>query len=211
MVRLVLVCAVLACSAASAAVIDQSNDTGFSVDAASAIGASQEAAQTFTVGLDGQLTQLDVLVGLDIGGPSITDPLVVEVRTTSARAPAVADTSPPVFASVSIPSNQFVQGFSWVSVDLSGFDVPVSVGEVLAITMRTNSATPFAYNWWGTQANNYAGGATFGRTTGGSWDALGFIADESFRTYVQVPESATMSLLVLSAGAALLRRRIIGQ
>tara|TARA_Y100001936_G_scaffold239757_1_gene273351 strand:- start:4877 stop:5164 length:288 start_codon:yes stop_codon:yes gene_type:complete len=77
--------------------------------------------------------------------------------------------------------------------------ISVTVGDVLAITLRSNDAD--AYNWSSSGAGDYTGGSPFLRFTPGSWQNTA--PDHVFRTYVDtaaVPEPG--SLLVLLIGIA---------
>ena len=182
------------------------------------VNAAADWAQTFTVGLAGQLTRVDLEVVKE--ATTTTLPLRVEVRrTTPAGFPGADDVD--VLATGSIaasllptyqesgPPNPF-----WAPVDLTGANLRVSPGDVLALVLRSSEPNePFqrGYMWWSYPQgrDEYPGGDAFRRFQGGTFERMtGNVAtDSGFRTYVLVPEPAAVATMLAAASAVLLRRR----
>jgi hypothetical protein len=101
--------------------------------------------------------------------------------------------------------------YAVTSIDVSSALIDLEVGERLAITLRSGSATAFA--GWG-YASAYAGGDGFVRTsTSAPWSSIGL--DHGFRTWVDtavVPEPASGLLfgagLIAFAAAGARRSRV---
>ena len=114
--------------ASAQAVVDQANLTGsinWSIHDSSDIG------QVFTAGIAGQLSGIELAVGRC---SSPTDPMILEILTTSGGVPLPA----PVLASVEIPNGSIpvsapptdlvLGSITGTYVDLSGFRVTVQAG-----------------------------------------------------------------------------------
>lgn len=117
-----------------------------------------ESAQTFTVGLDGPLSEVRVWVGRLEDGAG----LIVEIRPTIAGVPSADPSS--VLASAAIP--YWLVRFNWDGgywVDANfGEDAPeVTAGQQLAIVIR--SLTPGYYLAFGHIHDLYTGGNSFKR------------------------------------------------
>ncbi len=174
-----------------------------------------DISQTFTVGLAGRLDQLAVDVARTAN--AVGD-LIVEVRSTTGGVPDAAAAS--VLASASIAVGSVSVGaatvadpfsaaaFAFHFVDISAFDLIVTPGEVLALTLRSASL-PGGYAWGFDAPGNYAGGHGYFRANNpgtGLWNIGG--ADQRFGTFVSaVPEPATLALTALALLAAAGARR----
>jgi len=169
-------------SSASAGTLDQ-QQTSSSTDAG--LFATQSVAQTFTAGITGSLDQAALLV-FKSGTPA--EPLIVEVRNTSAGAPGTS-----VLASASIPT-------SAIGTAPATF-VPVTFTTPSAVTAGTQYAlvayTTHVTNDWGgwryqAATNPYSGGSGFS-TNDPVPPMVGWNQqpnnDYAFKTYVTPPPS----------------------
>lgn len=134
----------------SAPVLDQSfrpvgsNTTGF--------GPSGDRAQTFTVGIAGTLTRVDVFLSYErdtVGSPLPYD-IFADIRPTTAGGLPAADGTE--LASAIIPGSAVtadmnVDPFVYTRVSFL-VNVPVAVGDVLAVVLRSDDVPePPYYNW----------------------------------------------------------------
>lgn len=196
-------------------VLDQSNDP--TPTAAAGPGSSNlvDWAQTFTVGVTGTLTSVEVRVFRTSG---VTDPLLFDIRTTTGGAPTEADAGANILSSFSIAAAVVSLGSVlgdgvFVSIAVS---VPVTAGDVLAIVLRSDApGGSFApYFWDGTSAGSYGGGAAYLRFGAGMFGVSTFLSDLSFKTFVDsmrtgdqtVPEPSLLLLLATGAGLVACRR-----
>ena len=138
----------VASPAAGAPILDQQAEVG----QASAFGLTElTRAQTFTVGVDGVLHSVELL----LRGSATT---TFEIHATTGGLPVLGSTP---LASVSAA---FAAGFaSWVTIDFSSFAIPVSVGDVLAIVQPGGTSTGSGL-WWAGSAG-YAADRSIRPTT----------------------------------------------
>ena len=173
-----------------------------------------DIAQTFTVGIAGTLSQ--VAVNIARTGDT-TAPLFVEIRSTVGGIPNAVDgqvlLSTPLSAAAVPIAGPTTAGpfssapFAFVNVDLSAFGLAVTPGEVLALSL-TSDAVRGGYLWGLNAPGTYAGGHGYYR--GNSLDAAWILggADQNFRTFVSVPEPASLALVAIAlAGLVTMRRR----
>ncbi len=170
----------------AASQLDQEFDSG---TIGPIVGGGADAAQTFTVGLDGLLTEVQVRAGR-IGGA----PLLVDVRRTTGGAPIEDDSD--TLASVTVPAADVSVNVSgspppFLSIDVSGFGVSVSAGQVLAIVLRQPVAGGF-YALGAGIGNPYGAGDGYTRFESPSWFNGGY--DLDFRTFVD-PEAGKAEIL----------------
>jgi hypothetical protein len=179
-----------------------------------AIQAGHSVAQTFTVGITGQLSRIELQIGR---AASVPADLTVEIRkTTSSGEPDISaagllatfDLSPSV-----IPVEPFPT--TLVGVDLGSSAVPVVAGELLAILLEAQVPTFDWYLWVYADPDRHPGIPSY---SGGSmWEILapalpglpppiheGATYDAAFRTFV--PEPGT-GLLVMTGMLGLAARR----
>lgn len=179
-------------------------------------GVAQDSAQSFTVGVTGDLVSLELQIGLEWSG--VVEPLLVDVRPVDAQGVPLADDAS-ALASVSVAAADLVRApgipRSWFAIALPT-PVAVVAGQTLAAVLRSDDPArdarepgfEFGYLWAG-QEEIYPGGEGFFRLRSDFNDTwgTGFPEDFSLRTFVTgVPEPAR---LVLAAPLALgfLRRR----
>jgi len=140
---------------------------------------TQSLAQTFTAGLTGGLDQVD----LKLSGTGPTQPLIVEIRNSTAGSPGGT-----VLASGSIPTSAAPAVTAFVSL---GFATPppVAAGTQYAIVAYTAAANPNRWDWVVDATNPYPGGTSNFQAAsppGPTWTSQSG-SDLSFKTYVLTP------------------------
>lgn len=165
-------------------------------------------AQSFTVGANGYLARVDMLMSNN--GYSI--PVYWDLRAMNGAVPVSANSA--ALASGSLDALSLPSSATFYTFDLSSFGIAVSPGDTFAFVLRGaegNGNT--AGGLYGTYVNAFAGGRAFlGTISGGSvsWSTGYELYDYGIRTVVVVPEPATAGLaaaLAALAGVGLLRRR----
>jgi hypothetical protein len=169
-----------------------------------------DIAQTFTVGQDGILAQVDidnVYLNLSNGGSTTGAPLLFDIRNTTSFGLPVADNSL-ALATLAMPTSSMpTTSFSPPMVfDLRPFALSVNTGDVLALILRSNDNV-FAF---GTSADNAYSGGQYTQRFSANAEFPTFVAesfpngvDLSFTTYVDVPAVSVpepSSLVLLSLG-----------
>ena len=192
-----------------AAEVDQ-EFTGPGIDASVSIDEIFPRAQTFTVGLAGTLTQVDLSLAL---GPATlaTDEILFDVRPTDGSGtPLVDDGS--ALAVVAIPATQLtgvLDPGDLFEIDLSAFALQVAPGDRLAIVLR--AAVPFlggrAFSAGArvVTGDGYPGGTAWYRPSSEAWQpqpAPGDGVDLVFRTWVPEPGALASALVAFGALAA---------
>ena len=138
------VCLVLLLAADGFAIVDQQFAPGSrNIIASVGTGNTSDKAQTFTVGITGKLTGLDVWVDRR---PAVVQPLVMDIRRTQAGVPSEADTGPDILASEALPATLFVTAPGAIDpppatlshIELNAKSFPVVAGDVLAIVLRSD-------------------------------------------------------------------------
>lgn len=124
------------------------------------------AAQTFTVGATGTLTQINVMLD-PRGGPLLDVSLEVQATTAGAA-------NGTVLARASLPP--FGGTNPVVSFDVSAYNLAVNAGDALAFVLRSHAAGGTDYLLRARSANTYLGGeltnSSGGFGPGGGWDAI---------------------------------------
>jgi hypothetical protein len=164
-------------------VLDQQNDVTGSATADSTASGGQELAQTFTVGVHGTLSRIE----MQLSRPNFTTSgnLIVNVYNTIGGVPDVS------LGSASLPWNAIsTMGFGFQSFDVSSFEIPVNVNDVLAIGIKAETL----FFWRSTfDLDPYDGGESMYRVLNsppGPWTSYTPSHDYGFRTYVDMlPDS----------------------
>jgi len=142
---------------------------------------NQPVTQTFTAGLSGQLTFVEISRIKHHNG-FCTNPLTVDLVTTSAGVPTTT-----VLATVTLqPASIAISTPSPVLIDFTAANVFVTENDVLALALTSpNPPSTPSYAWWGeAPSSGYAGGQIFIQQTIplSVWDL-------AFQTWVFSPAS----------------------
>jgi hypothetical protein len=171
--------------------------------------------QTFTVGLGGQLTAIDL--GLALTSGSL--PAFELYATAFTVGQDVASFGSPLTTLALVNSGVPVPGTApgvtptFFSADLSSAGLFVAPGQQLSIVQRP-SATNLNGAWVGTTGNQYGGGTAL-TTSGGSTTLVpqGFGDDLSFRTFVDsptaVPEAPAFFLVGVGLVGLVAGRKVV--
>ena len=138
------------------AVLDQSSTSTTSY---TAVGTDLDStpgdrAQTFVVGITGQLTSVEVNAGF-FSPPAF--PLVLDVRPTDATGRPLADNAS-VLARATIGSADFTNN-TFVPFDLSSANLHVDAGDEFAIVLRSMAIPSIFYSRNGNESDHYTAGA----------------------------------------------------
>jgi hypothetical protein len=142
-----------------------------------------DQAQTFTVGITGQLTSVEVL----IGGFNETADLLVDIRPTVNGVPEQDDSA--VLGEVVVPGAE-VPGYpsTFMDLDFSTQNIQVTSGSVLAIVLKIDRSSQGGYFSWGGETGDlYPLGEAYTRVNAVDWFAPtsgGLTVDFGFKTYV---------------------------
>lgn len=153
------------------------------------VGNQRDLAQTFTAGVSGVITRVDVKVSIPTTAPVPYD-LVVELRNTDEFGlPDASDTD--VLDRRVVPASSFPTFLDPIEFTaIEGLAVPVEAGEERALVLRSPSSPEgiAPYDWRaGAAGDPYPGGVSACRGTeialcASGWAALG--GDMQFRTWV---------------------------
>lgn len=191
---LVLACTANPGRAGAAPVLDQQYDPGSSGGSAVVGELPQfnlvfDIAQTFTVGLSGLLTSIDVFM---VKGNNPTENVTLEIQTSAGGIHSSAGTG---LGSASLPPSAFSTSGGFVSFDLSSQNIQVLAGQTLAFVL--SSPQNFSgSNRYDISFNNANGGYPGGAVCQGNVDTGGCAAiggdssrDSRFRTFVDQCQS----------------------
>jgi len=134
---------------------------------------THDNAQTFTIGINGMLTMID----LYINKLATTDSdLLFDIRLTNNGRPVESDDGNDLLVSMVIPKDDVpfkTDSYLFhnpVSIDLSPYGIFVADGEILAITLRTEKLGPAQYKWNLIRTGFTRGGAFIrGSNVGPTW------------------------------------------
>jgi hypothetical protein len=173
-----LICLLSAtCSTLDAEVLDQHSDgpdVTMSAIADSVTGFSQEIGETFTVGISGTLSRIEVLL---IRAGSFDD-AVLSVYDTTNDLPNMS------LGSVHLAPAQIPGSAAFVSFDVGSLQIPIHANDVLAFGV-TSAGSGLYLMPNSFQSNPYVAGTGVRRTLSappGPWSAQAY--DYGFRTYV---------------------------
>jgi hypothetical protein len=164
---------------------------------------SGSIAQSFAVGVTGRLDRIEVYASHALFPP--TDSLVLEVQSLAGGLPGGS-----ILASASLSPAAVTTGFGYNAFDISGANLLVTAGDLLAFVLRSDSELEADFFVPAFVSGVYGAGQAFWRETNffnpsAPWQGLSG-RDLRFNTYVEdfdagaVPEPASLSLL----GAALI-------
>ena len=162
------------------------------------IDAGQTVFQTFTVGIGGVLAVVDVQVQHGSGGIPTSDLILTMRRTlTNGEPDRTQDLGSVSLAASQIPVYDNFASGPFTAFDVSGLNISVLPGEVLAFEL--SSSTTFSRNYfiYDSLTDIYTGGEEyiFGPLDGAFFGNPN--RDLGFRTLVSVPEPNTIALLGL--------------
>ncbi len=205
-----VVSVVLALSAAAAPMLDQQYTAPSDNIGPTPWGLPVDWAQTFTVGITGVLDSVTVKGGR---ANLPVEPLLIDVRTTVAGVPTESNIGGNILGSVVLAPVNVPPAYGDIVADLSGLAINVSVGDVLAIVVRSatgSSADPGYYELRGRAPGGYDGGGAFVRIgEGDTWHPYASFPtlDIAFSTYVNpVPEPGSSVILAATALALTMPR-----
>jgi len=137
--------------------------------------------QTFTVGITGLMTRLDVWIDR---GVDTTEDLLWDLRSLDGDAPSIENTGANIIASGSLSAAEVPEELKFIRLTDS-LTLPVLVGDMMALTLRSHQ--PYAgeestYRWLSGR-DRYAGGARYVRTSNSEAWRQG-TSDMNFRTWV---------------------------
>lgn len=172
------------------------------------IDAGQFPLQTFTVSVGGILTAIDVQVQQSTGDMP-TENVVLTLRNTLPsgvpdRTQDLGSVSLPV-GSIS-PFTSFNSG-PFATFDVSGLNISVSPGEVLAFELSSSTPDTNSYFVYDSQSDIYAGGAEYIFDPDDS-SFFSVSRDLGFRTFVAIPEPSALLCVGIVATAITCRRRL---
>ena len=222
-IPLIVVGIALLLQTASGQVLDQSvlnqSTSGFS---GTVLTSSNQLAQTFTVGITGQLSRIDLQVVQAGNTNPITQDLVLVVYLPLSSTNLLGTT----LATVNIHPNDVPNGSqslagALVSVDLDPFSILVNAGDVLSLVLMSDQFVPnpaFKHYTWvtpGGTTNPYPGGQAWSNRFPAGFAPL-TNRDFGFQTYVSnpviitpVPEPSGKIFVVAGLAGLLLLRRLV--
>lgn len=164
-------------------ILDQFHEPDLRLGNAAAVGPAT-FAQTFTVGISGVLSYVEIALSKDASAPEF---LTMEIQTTALD----GRPSDVVLGTVDIPRSSITLTTDYIAGDFAGQYVLLGVGDILAIVLRA----PSQKYLWATapddpSADPYSFGEGYRRWPTG-WECAD-CGDFGFRTYVTpIPEPTT--------------------
>lgn len=161
-------------------------------------GSYVDQAQTFTVGITGTLTNVEVL----IEGFNQTADLLVDIRPTINGEPTLDDSA--ILGEVAIPASD-IPGFphTFINADFSTQNINVTSGDELAIVLKIDrSSAGGDYSWRGETGDLYDSGVAYTRADLGSgyeWfspTSGGLTVDYGFKTFIDSTLTKNVSIKI---------------
>lgn len=185
-------------------IVDQEYDPTGNISVAAGLSGmsvppTQKRAQTFIVGQSGTLSAVDVFLNAPSGAAFGT--LRLEIRETTPGGLPVVD--PFFLVQTTMPMSSISGTSEFHNFDLRQFQLPVSVGDELAIVLFVEEGGT-SINWNGGAGNPYQLGGTFSEQPPNfSWffGSNSNQFDYGFRTTVAVPEPSGLAIAGLVAFA----------
>jgi hypothetical protein len=215
-------------SAQAAIVVDQSSwltPSGLALSASGTFGdetgTRQLQVQSFTAGMDGKLTKVDLQIWRAAG----FNDLNIGIARGIVGTPSLNILGILPVARLSVPTQTQVAGGAFLSVDVSSLNIIVHPGQTLSIGVLPLGQNPCCnvYRWTngefdadGNLVNGLIYGDGFNQISvdgGDTWSPTGL--DRSFRTWVDtsiVPEPASWAMMISGfglVGFAARRRRAV--
>lgn len=197
---------------ASAEVEDQRFTGPIVAPAVTSMTSIWERTQTFTVGVSGTLTRVELALAPG-SNTQPSDEITVDVRPTDIDGIPLVDNLS-ILGYVTVQANALstlTHGVNYDvnSFDLSGDSIQVTSGEVLAIVVST--ATPTdpdrGFQFFSDAAGSYTGGQSYRRSgPTSSWIAESTF-DWGFVTYVPEPQYTSVAALTTLGAVSWFRRR----
>jgi hypothetical protein len=202
----------LAASAARADTIDQSfiTPTSGGVGLTNVQGTQGFLAQTFTAGMSGNLTGINLNGNAMCGNPGCgPPPIQITIRTVLAGLPTstiLGTTTFSVNSAINFPPNSYGD-FPLTQLISFSAPIPLLAGREYAIVVFGPVET--SVSLFGAQGNYYTGGRAMSSPDGGlTWQSHD-PWDFNFQTHMSpVPEPGTLSLMVTGLAGLMIRRRI---
>jgi hypothetical protein len=168
-------------------------------------------AQTFTVGLSGHLSRIDLGVARldDLDDADLT----IEISRTTNGVPDISDQlSTRVISAEQVPivdGTAFLHPLFDLSVDVLSDRISVAPGDVLAVWIKSQTTDGFGYSWRTTYIGvTYPGGTSYIYDYRGDLINLGnTFEDFEFRTFVSTPEPSSFILSGLALSLFTVGRR----
>jgi len=138
-----------------------------------------DQAQTFTVGITGQLINVEVLIN---GFSQVAD-LLVDVRPTINGVPTSDDSA--ILGEARISASETTGSYTFISADFSSQNMQVASGSKLAIVLKIDRSIQGGdYGWRGETGDLYTSGVAYTRTSTSNWNAITTV-DTGFKTFVR--------------------------
>jgi hypothetical protein len=139
---------------------------------------SYSFSQTYTAGLTGTLTEVDVPL-TNVSLVNAVPDLVVSIEDSKGNQLGSTTINPAGLPNWNVPGSA---GCAWTPVSVTA---PQTAGKTYRIVLSSPSGTSLVYGWCGSSVNGYAGGSAYISTAHGKgWKKETPLPDLDFSTYV---------------------------